>query len=150
MIQDPDNQLDRLRLRKSAATARGGQAFLRLLQLAETRDSGQVARIARFLATTIGCSAFKLDPFDLRTLGKATHDGRPRRVALGSGRPAHPGSGRTSACAGSDRAVGSGAAGAELNLVGHSPDPRRPCRIIDAGHGRRPALSCLHWPAPLS
>lgn len=34
------------------ATQAGAQAFARLLKLAETRDSGQIPRIARFLAAT--------------------------------------------------------------------------------------------------
>ena len=34
------------------ATQAGAQAFARLLTLAETRDSGQIPRIARFLAAT--------------------------------------------------------------------------------------------------
>jgi hypothetical protein len=74
MGRDPGNEHDRLRLRKSAATARGGQAFLRLLQLAESHDSGQVARIARFLAATFDGSTFKFDLFDLRTVDEAIAD----------------------------------------------------------------------------
>jgi hypothetical protein len=74
MSQGPANDLERLRLRKSAATARGGQAFLRLLQLAETHNSGQVARIARFLAATFDGSTFKFDLFDLRTVDEAIGD----------------------------------------------------------------------------
>lgn len=50
------------------ATQAGAQAFARLLQLAETRDSGQIPRIARFLASTYNGQAFPLDPFDLRAV----------------------------------------------------------------------------------
>lgn len=40
------------------ATQAGAQAFARLLTLAETRDSGQIPRIARFLAATYNGHAF--------------------------------------------------------------------------------------------
>ena len=36
--------------------------------LAETRDSGQIRRIAYFIASTFNGQAFPLDPFDLRTV----------------------------------------------------------------------------------
>jgi hypothetical protein len=74
MSHDLNNELERLRLRKSAATARGGQAFLRLLQLAETHDSGQVARIARFLAATFDGEAYAFDLFELRTVDETIAD----------------------------------------------------------------------------
>ena len=51
-----------------AATATGAQAFARLLHLAEERDSGQIARIARFLAATYNGQAFPLDVFELRAV----------------------------------------------------------------------------------
>ena len=50
------------------ATQAGAQAFARLLKLAETRDSGQIPRIARFLAATYNGEAFQLDPFELRAV----------------------------------------------------------------------------------
>ena len=50
------------------ATQAGAQAFARLLKLAETRDSGQIPRIARFLAATYNGQAFQLDPFELRAV----------------------------------------------------------------------------------
>ena len=40
------------------ATQAGAQAFARLLKLAEERDSGQIPRIARFLAATYNGQAF--------------------------------------------------------------------------------------------
>jgi hypothetical protein len=46
----------------------GAQAFARLLKLAEERDSGQIPRIARFLAATYNGHAFQLDLFELRTV----------------------------------------------------------------------------------
>ena len=50
------------------ATHRGAHAFARLLQLAEERDSGQIVRIARFIAATYNGTAFSFDPFDLRSV----------------------------------------------------------------------------------
>ena len=50
------------------ATQAGAQAFARLLTLAETRDSGQIPRIARFLAATYNGQAFQLDLFELRAV----------------------------------------------------------------------------------
>src|SRR4051812_22738115 len=50
------------------ATQTGAQAFARLLKLAEERHSGQIQRIARFLAATYNGDAFKLDPFELRAV----------------------------------------------------------------------------------
>lgn len=50
------------------ATQTGAQAFARLLTLAETRDSGQIPRIARFLAATYNGKAFPFDLFELRAL----------------------------------------------------------------------------------
>jgi len=53
------------------ATQAGVQAFARLLKLAETRDSGQIPRIARFLAATYNGQAFQLDQFELRAVDVA-------------------------------------------------------------------------------
>ena len=64
----PNDEMQAMRLRSSAATAQGGQAYARLLTLAETRNSGQIARIARFIASTYNGEAFPFDPFDLRGL----------------------------------------------------------------------------------
>jgi len=54
--------------RSAAAQAKAAQAYARLLSLAETRDSGQIGKIAQFLAATYNGTAFKFDFFDLRTL----------------------------------------------------------------------------------
>jgi hypothetical protein len=122
MSQDPDNELERLRLHKSAATARGGQAFLRLLQLAETGDSGQVARI-------VDVSAFKFDLFDLRKVDQASGDDlldfldAQRR---GQRRLEHTGPRRSRARAGGDRLMASHAVAVALRQVIAPPDPRRP------------------------
>jgi hypothetical protein len=47
---EPRDDLERMRRRGGEATVAGGQAFRRLLTVAETRESRQVRRIARFLA----------------------------------------------------------------------------------------------------
>ena len=62
------DELERLRLRSSEATAKGGQAFARLLTLAETRNSGQIPRVAQFIASTYNGQAFPFDLFELRAL----------------------------------------------------------------------------------
>jgi hypothetical protein len=66
--------LDECQHRSSTATAAGAAAFARLLHLAEQRDSGQIARIARFLAATYNGQAFPLDPFELRAVDIAISD----------------------------------------------------------------------------
>ena len=55
--------LDEFQTRSRAATAIGAQAFARLLRLAEKRDSGQIVRVARFLAAAYNGQAFPLDVF---------------------------------------------------------------------------------------
>lgn len=60
--------------RSRQATHAGAQAFARLLQLAEERDSGQIRRIARFLAAIYNGEAFRLDPFELRAVDIAISD----------------------------------------------------------------------------
>jgi len=71
---DPDDEMQRMVLRKCEATAKGGHAFERLLKLAETRDSGQVRRIALFIAATYNGEAFPLDLFELRAVDVAISD----------------------------------------------------------------------------
>jgi hypothetical protein len=66
--------LDEFQTRSRAATTAGAQAFARLLKLAEERDSGQMVRIARFLAATYNGHAFPLDPFELRAVDVAISD----------------------------------------------------------------------------
>ncbi|HSW08438.1 DUF7673 family protein [Aquabacterium sp.] len=66
--------MDVFAARADDATRKGAQAFARLLQLAETRDSGQIARIARFIAATYNGQAFALDPFELRAVDIAISD----------------------------------------------------------------------------
>lgn len=50
------------------AQAAAAQAYARLLDLAERRDSGQIARVARFIASTYNGEAFPFDPFELRAV----------------------------------------------------------------------------------
>ena len=60
--------------RAVAAQASAAQAFARLLSLAEQRDSGQIRRIAGFLASTFNGEAFPFNPYDLRALDVAISD----------------------------------------------------------------------------
>jgi len=68
---DLGDDLGRMHRRRSEAAARGGRAYLRLLQLAETRDSGQARRIAGFLAATYDGAA--PPPFDPAAWGYSVH-----------------------------------------------------------------------------
>ena len=67
-------ELDSFESRSRAATLTGAAAFARLLQLAEQRDSGQIVRVARFIAATYNGQAFGFDPFDLRAVDIAIGD----------------------------------------------------------------------------
>lgn len=58
MAPETLDDLDTFAARSGEATRKGVQAFARLLQLAETRDSGQIPRVARFLAATYNGQAF--------------------------------------------------------------------------------------------
>ena len=66
--------LDPFAQRSRDATAVGAQAFARLLTLAEQRDSGQIRRVAQFIAATYNGRAFTFDLFDLRALDIAISD----------------------------------------------------------------------------
>lgn len=54
--------------RAQKATARGGQAFARLLKIAETSDTGQARRVAAFVAATFNGRSFPFDLFELRAV----------------------------------------------------------------------------------
>ena len=54
--------------RSRESTQAGAQAFARLLTLAEERNSGQIVRIARFLAACYNGQAFPIDLFELRAV----------------------------------------------------------------------------------
>jgi hypothetical protein len=68
---DEQQEWDR---RARAAQATAAQAFDRLLTLAETRDSGQIRRIAKFIASTYNGEAFPFDLFELRSVDVAIGD----------------------------------------------------------------------------
>ncbi len=74
MGQDFRDEQERMRERASAATARAGQAFLRLLQIAERSDTGQARRIAHFIASAYNSSAFPFDLYELRAVDEAISD----------------------------------------------------------------------------
>ena len=69
-----DAEIDACEARSLQVTQAGARAFARLLKLAEERDSGQIPRIARFLAATYDGQAFQLDPFDLLSVDLAISD----------------------------------------------------------------------------
>ena len=56
------------------ASSRGAEAYVRLLTLAEHHDSGQIARVVRFIAATYNAPAFSSVLFDLRALDVAISD----------------------------------------------------------------------------
>jgi hypothetical protein len=66
--------MDEYHQRAVAAQLKAAQAFGRLLNLAESRDSGQTRHIAQFLAATYNGSAFTFDLFDLRVLDVSISD----------------------------------------------------------------------------
>lgn len=68
------NQLDEWDRRAQEAQAKAAQALLRLIEAAETSDSGQARRVAGFLASTFNGAAFPFDLFELRTLDVALAD----------------------------------------------------------------------------
>lgn len=61
-------QLSQWSQRAAQAQGKAAQAFARLLQLAESSDSGQADTIARFLASTWDGTAYPFDPFELRAV----------------------------------------------------------------------------------
>jgi hypothetical protein len=63
---DTLDDIDEWSRRAAKAQAAAVQAYARLLSLAETRDSGQIARVARFIASTFNGEAFPFDLFELR------------------------------------------------------------------------------------
>lgn len=60
------------RARKAQAAA--AQAYERLLSLAEKEDSGQVRRVAYFIAATFDGQTFPFDLFELRTVDVSIAD----------------------------------------------------------------------------
>ena len=60
--------------RASAAQAEAAQAYARLVATAEDQSSGQVRRIAAFLASTYNGHVFRFDPYELRAVDVAISD----------------------------------------------------------------------------
>lgn len=60
--------------RSQAAQAKAALALARLLHLAETRDSGQIRRVATFIAALYNGDAYPLDLFELRAVDVAISD----------------------------------------------------------------------------
>ena len=58
-------------IRTRDAQAKAAQAYARLLALAEERDSGQIRRIAQFIASTYNGRAFPFGLFELRAVDVA-------------------------------------------------------------------------------
>lgn len=67
-------QLAGFTARSKKATAEGGQAFARLLKLAEGSDTGQARRVAAFVASTYNGRSFPFDLFELRAVDAAISD----------------------------------------------------------------------------
>ncbi len=65
-----DDQAQRC-ARADEAAAQGATAYARLLDLAETRNSGQIRHIVQFVASTYNGQAFLFDLFDIRAVDVA-------------------------------------------------------------------------------
>jgi hypothetical protein len=79
---DEFEQLRAWEARAQQAQAKAAQAYLRLIELAEQHDTGQAARVARFLASTFNGALYPLDLFELRALDVALPDGEARVAAM--------------------------------------------------------------------
>lgn len=73
-MADELSNLDEWAQRAYQAQAAAAQAYGRLLNLAETRDSGQIRRVAQFIASTYDGATFPFDLFELRTVDVAISD----------------------------------------------------------------------------
>lgn len=73
-MSEPMDNLEEWTQRASQAQGKAAQAYERLLSLAEQRDSGQIRRIARFLASTYNGQAFPFDLFELRAVDVSISD----------------------------------------------------------------------------
>jgi hypothetical protein len=74
MTFDRTRQQDEWNERALAAQRAAAQAFARLLKIAETSDSGQANRIAKFIASCWNGLGFPYDVFELRTFDRAGAD----------------------------------------------------------------------------
>jgi hypothetical protein len=73
-FEDADRQQREWAHRAQASQAAAAQAYARLLDMAENRDSGQIRRIARYLASTFNGEAFPFDLFELRAVDVVISD----------------------------------------------------------------------------
>lgn len=73
-MSDLKDDFDEYARRAIEAQAVAAQAYARLLTLAETRDSGQIRRVAQFIASTYDGTTFPFDLFELRTVDVAISD----------------------------------------------------------------------------
>ena len=73
-MADELDPLDEWARRAHQAQAAAAHAYARLLDLAERRDSGQIRRVAQFIASTFDGAAFPFDLFELRTVDVAIAD----------------------------------------------------------------------------
>lgn len=73
-LSEPVESLDEEGRRARASTGSGAAAFSRLLHLAETRDSGQVRRVAQFIAGTYNGQSYPFDLYELRAVDVAIGD----------------------------------------------------------------------------
>lgn len=65
-MTDESNSLEAWEQRSSRTQAAAAHAYARLVHLAESRTSGQIRIVARFIASTYDGQTFPFDPFDLR------------------------------------------------------------------------------------
>lgn len=77
LIPDDGGDRERMHRSKSEATAKGGQAFLRLRSLAEAVDSGARPALSRFIASTYNDQDFPYDLYDLRLMDVTISDNMP-------------------------------------------------------------------------
>ena len=73
-LSEPIEPLDEEARCASASTGSGATAFARLLQLAETRASGQIRRVAQFIAVTYNGQSYPFDLYELRAVDVAFGD----------------------------------------------------------------------------
>lgn len=71
---NPQEDFDLWARRASEAQAAAAHAYARLLALAERGDSGQVRRVAQFIASTYDGATFPFDLFELRAVDIAISD----------------------------------------------------------------------------
>ena len=113
------------------ATQGGAQASARLLRLAEERDSGQISRIARFLAATYNGQSFQLACSSCAPpMSRSATTCSAAWMLCAGGAPtcSHCGSLRAGACR--DRSVGAA-------LARSTPEGRAACRARERSRAGR-------------